>query len=448
MDDEEGTVRMTARQSVLQSGPEAGEALLGLMSECCDLREFGAEVMRLAIDALMAAEADALCGAPYGRRSEGRSNSRNGYRTRSLKTALGDIELDVPKLRRGTYYPASILGRWSRVEASLAALVVEAYVNGVSTRDMSLLAQSLGVSSLSASEVSRLSSELDAQVDGLRSRRLDDQRYCYLWVDATYVRCRVGGRSVSQAVVTAIALGEDGRKRLVGLDCVDTESYEDWRAFLASVRARGLSGLVLCVSDDHRGLVRAVSEVFQGCAWQRCTVHLQRNLSAKVRSAKRGPLVRELAKAVFSAGDAMVCRAAYGRACDAMRAAGEGACAELLEGAREDALQYLSLPRAHWRRVRTNNVQERANREIKRRYRSVQAFPSRESLLRLVGAVMLEEDDDWAHHRVFSPESTALAWERPGGPAPDGALARAIAEADRAAEALVAAVVDRWGSEG
>lgn len=439
---------MTALQSALQGSPEAGEALMSLASECCDLREFGAEVMRLAIDALMSAEADARCGAAWGERSEARANGRNGYRRRSLKTALGDVELEVPKLRRGTYYPESILSRWPRVEASLAAPVVEAYVNGVSTRDMALLAESLGVSPLSASEVSRLTSELDAQVGELRSRRLDDRRYCHLWVDATYVRRRVEGRSVSQAVVTAIALGEDGRKRLVGLDCVDTESYADWRAFLASVRARGLSGLVLRVSDDHAGLARALAEVFQGCAWQRCTVHLQGNLSAKARSARNERLVRELAKAVFAEGDALVCRAAYGRARDAIRAAGEPACADLLEAAREDALQYLSLPREHWRRVRTNNVQERANREIKRRYRSVQSFPSRESLLRLVGAVMLEEEGDWWHHRVFSPESAALAWARPEAPAPDGALARAIAEADRAAEAMVAAIVDRWGAKG
>ena len=176
-------------------------------------------------------------------------------------------------------------------------------------------------------------------------------------------------------------------------------------------------------------------------------MHLQRNVAAKVRSAGNGRLVRELAKAVFAEGDAMVCRAAYGRACDAVRAAGEPACADLPGAAREDAPQYLSLPRERWRRVRTNNVQERANREIKRRYRSVQSFPSRESLLRLVGAVVLEEEDAWAHQRVFSPESTARAWEAPSAPAPDGALARAIAEADRRAEALVASVVDRWGSE-
>lgn len=438
---------MTAIESVLHGNAEAGEALISLMSECSDLREFGARVLELAANMLMSAEADAACGAARGERSDGRVNRRNGYRRRSLKTPAGDIELEIPKLREGTYYPDSILSRWSRVDAALAALVVEAYVNGVSTRDMALLAQSLGVSSLSSSEVSRLAAALDAQVSELRSRDLSGQRYCYLWLDATYVRCRVGGRSVPQAVVTAIALGEDGFKHLVGLDCVDTESYDDWRAFLAGMKARGLSGLVLVVSDDHAGLVRALSEAFQGVAWQRCTVHLLRNVSAKVSRKANERLVRELAKAVFAEGDALVARALCPRACGAMREAGEEAAASLLESARADAQQYLSLPPEHWRRVRTNNVQERANREIKRRYRSVQSFPSRESLLRLVGAVLLEEEDSWAQHRVFSPESTARAWDRPERPAPDGELARAIAEADRRAESIVAEIVDRFTAE-
>lgn len=438
---------MSAIESVLQGSPEVGEALLALMSECDGLREFGARVLSLAANALMSAEADAACGAARGERSGARVNSRNGYRRRGLKTTLGDVELEIPKLRSGTYYPESILTRWGRVEASLAALVVEAYANGVSTRDMSLLASELGVSSLSSSEVSRLARELDAQVDELRTRELGGQRHCYLWVDATYVRCRVEGRSVSQAVVTAIALGEDGYKHLVGLDCVDTESYESWRSFLAGLRARGLSGLVLCVSDAHAGLARALSEVFQGVAWQRCTVHLQRNLSGAARRRGGERLVRELAKAVFSQGDALVARALYPRAVEAIRAAGEGAAADLLESAREDALQYLSLPREHWARVRTNNVQERANREIKRRYRSVQSFPSRSSLLRLVGAVMLEEEGSWGQHRVFSPESTAGAWERPEPPAADGELARAIADAERRAGSIVASLVDQYAAE-
>ena len=439
---------MTALESVLHGGPEVGEALLALMSECSDLREFGARVLQAAANMLMSAEADAACGAALGERSESRVNSRNGHRRRSLKTPVGDLELEVPKLRRGAYCPSSILERWSRVDASLAALVVEAYADGVSTRDMALLAQSLGVASLSSSEVSRLASELDSQVEGLRSRDLGDQRYCYLWVDATYVRCGVGGRAVSQAVVTAIALGEDGRKRLVGLDCVDTESYAGWKAFLAGLRARGLSGLVLCVSDAHAGLVRALSEVFQGVAWQRCTVHLQRDASRAVGKKANERLVRELAKAAFAQGDALVARALYPRACDAIREAGEAAAADLLESARDDAQQYLSLPREHWRYVRTNNVQERANREIKRRYRSVQSFPSRESLLRLVGAVMLGEEDAWAQHRVFSPESAARAWARPEPPAADGALARAIAGAERTAESIVRAIVDQYSERG
>lgn len=383
---------MDVMQSVLQGDPEVGRALVELMGECADLREFGGRVLSLAANALMSAEADAACGAAYGERSGTRSNSRNGYRARTLKTTVGDVELEIPKLRRGTYYPESVLSRWSRVDGALAALVVEAYANGVSTRDMALLAESLGIASLSSSEVSRITSELDAQVSEMRSRDLSGQRFCYLWVDATYVRCRVGGRSVSQAVATAIALGADGHKHLVGLDCVDTESYEDWRAFLASIRARGLSGLVLAVSDAHEGLRRALAEVFQGVAWQRCTVHLQRNVSAAVSKRADERAVRELVKATFAQGDALVARAMYPRACDAIRALGEARAADLLDGAREDALQYLSLPPEHWRRIRTNNVQERVNREIRRRHGSARSFPSRGSLLRLVGAVMRAQD--------------------------------------------------------
>ena len=437
---------MAMPESLLHGSPEVGGALLELMRECADLRDFGARVLQAAANMLMSAEADAACGAALGERSEGRTNRRNGYRGRTLKTSMGDIELRIPKLRSGTYYPGSVLRRWTRVEASLAALVVEAYASGVSTRDMALLAESLGVSSLSSSEVSRLASSLDAQVAELRGRDLSSGRFCYLWLDATYVRCRVGGRSVSQAVVTAIALGADGHKHLVGLDCCDTESYEDWRAFLASVAARGLSGVVLVVSDAHAGLARAVAEVFQGAAWQRCTVHLQRNVAAAVRRRANERLVRELVKATFACRDALSARAMYPRACDAIRAAGETGAADLLESAREDALQYLSLPPEHWARVRTNNVQERANREIKRRCRSVQAFPSRESLVRLVGAVMLGEDDAWQQGRLFSEPSVARAWERPAAPAADGELARRIAAAEERAGAAVAALVAQYSA--
>lgn len=228
---------MPAMESVLQGDPEAGEALVALMSERDGLREFGARVLALAANSLMSAEADAMCGASLGERSDARVNSRNGCRPRSLKASVGDLELEIPKLRHGTCCPEPILERWGRVDASLAALVVEAHANGASTRDMSLLAQSLGASAMSSSEASRLAVSLDAQVAELRSRDLGDRRRCCLWVGATYARCRVEGRSVSQAAVTAIALDEDGRKRLVGPDCVDAEPCDDGLAFLAPVKA-------------------------------------------------------------------------------------------------------------------------------------------------------------------------------------------------------------------
>ena len=433
-DDEEGD-GMPAMESVLQGDPEAGEALVALMSERDGLREFGARVLALAANSLMSAEADAMCGASLGERSDARVNSRNGCRPRSLKASVGDLELEIPKLRHGTCCPEPILERWGRVDASLAALVVEAHANGASTRDMSLLAQSLGASAMSSSEVSRLAASLDAQVAELRSRDLGDRRRCCLRVGATYARCRVEGRSVSQAAVTAIALDGDGRKRLVGPDCVDAEPCGDWLAFLAPVKARGLSGLMPCASDDHRGLVRALSEAFQGVAW-----------AARRRAGEA--LVRELAKAAFAQADALLARAVCPLACEAMREAGEDAAAELMEGAREDAQQHLSLPREHWRHVRANDAQERANREIKRRCRPVQSFPSRASLVRLVGAVMLEEEDAWGHHRVLSPESAARAWEGPEPPAPDGSLARAIAEAEQRARETVGSMVDRHAAKG
>lgn len=262
-------------ESVPQSSPEVAESLLSLMLECDGLREFGARVLQAALNMLMSAEADSACGAPLGERSGARVNSRNGYRSRSLKMAARDLELEIPKLRRGPTTPSrSWRGGPGSRRPSPAALVVEAYVNGVSTRDMSLLANEPGVGGVSSSDISRLARELDAQVGELRSRDLGPQHYCYLWVDATCVRCRVAGRSVSQALVTAIALGEDGYKHLIGLDCVDAESHSDWKAFLASIRARGLEGPVLVVSDAYAGLTRAISEVFQGAAWQRRTVHL------------------------------------------------------------------------------------------------------------------------------------------------------------------------------
>lgn len=274
---------MTQDMNLLQLTVEQRAQAMAVFDECADLREFGCRMLEAVMNAVMDADAQDTCGAARGERSEARENSRNGYRPRTLRTAAGDLELAIPKLRRGTYYPEGILGRYTRVEASMVALVREMYVAGVSTRKVERVAEGLGVSSLSSSEVSRLCSELDESAAAFRSRPIEGDSP-YVWLDATYMKCQVDGRYVSQALVTAIGLDADGRKRFLGAECVDAESRESWREFLEGLRARGLSGVRLVVSDAHAGLVAAVREVFCGCSWQRCVTHLQRDLQGRVRT--------------------------------------------------------------------------------------------------------------------------------------------------------------------
>ena len=271
---------MPQEESVLRLDRDEALEAARLWQECGDAREFACRVLGGVMNALMDSEAQQMCGASRNERSDGRENSRNGYRPRSLKTAVGDVELEIPKLRHGTYYPEGMLARWSRVDTSVAAIVQEMYVCGVSTRKVERVASKLGISSLSSSEVSSLCSDLDAEVAEFRSRDLSGTPCCYLWLDATYMSCRVGSSVVSQGVVTAIGLGADGRKHFLGCDVVDTESEDSWAAFLGGLRERGLAGVRLVVSDSHAGLVAAVSRLFQGCAWQRCVTHLQRNLQS------------------------------------------------------------------------------------------------------------------------------------------------------------------------
>lgn len=401
---------MTTDANILLLHPEVKQLLVSAFAGSCDLREFGARTLEMMINALMSIQASEACGAGYGEQSEDRVNSRNGYRERGLSTTCGDITLQIPKLRSGTYFPEDIISRYSRADTALVAAVAEMYVKGVSTRKVEAVANELGVSELSKSQVSRLTAELDAEVEAFRSKGLSDLRCPYLWLDATYLKIRDGGHVASLALVTAIALDGDGRKRLVGLDVVDVESYADWREFVSSLRARGLSGVVLVVSDDHPGLVRAISEVMQGAAWQRCSVHLKRNVFDKVHTDEGLARARAALRATFEQDDALVVRACYQLATEVV-AADSPKAARVLEDAERDALAYLSFPKAHWRKLRTNNVQERANAEIKRRTRVVQTFPSRESAIRLVGALLIEEEGVWASRRMFSIESTARAWE-------------------------------------
>jgi transposase-like protein len=219
-----------------------------------------------------------------GERSDERANSRNGYRERLLSTTVGDLALRIPKLRKGTYFPDGIIERYSRSDRALVAAVAEMYVAGVSTRKVEKVAAEMGVESLSASQVSRLCAVLDDEVSAFTTRVFEGVEFPYLWLDATYVKCRSGGHVRSQALVTAIAVGDDGIRRLVGVACADTESYGSWKAFLEGLGARGVTGVRLVASDAHAGLVQAIEEVYQGASWQRCIVHLQRNVSSQMRT--------------------------------------------------------------------------------------------------------------------------------------------------------------------
>ena len=351
-------------------------------------------LLESALNAIMDEQADMAC--------EGGANSRNGYRERGLVTPAGKITLRIPKLRCGTYFPEGMLERYSRVDKAVAAAVAEMYANGVSTRKVERIAQRMGIDRLSSSQVSRICERLDAEVAALRAREFDVSMP-YLFLDATYVKCRREGRVASTAVVTAIGCDAGGWRRVLGVDVVDTESYDSWLAFLRTIRSRGAAGVRLVVSDAHPGLVRALGEVFQGAAWQRCAVHLMRDCMREAGSWQLRRRVGRIVSQVFRGRDAATVTAMYHVACDML----EGCCpraAAILEGAEPDALAYLDFPPSHWKRLRTNNVQERTNREIKRRSRVVQVFPSTGSLVRLAGAVMCEQDETWQESRYFSEE--------------------------------------------
>lgn len=358
-----------------------------------DMQELLRRLAEQVVNAVMDAEADQLCG--------GGANSRNGYRERGLATCVGTLTLRIPKLRTGSFFPDDVIERYQRADRALVAAVAEMYATGTSTRKVRRVAEKMGVSRLSKDQVSAIASSLDADIDELCSRPLDGSPVPYVWLDATYVKCRRGDRVASTAVVTAIGCDAGGWRRVLGVGVVDTESYDSWLAFLRKIRDRGVSGVELVVSDAHAGLVAAAAEVFQGAAWQRCAVHLMRDCMREAGSWQLRRRVGRIVSQVFRGRDAATVTAMYHVACDML----EGCCpraAAILEEAEPDALAYLDFPPTHWKRLRTNNVQERTNREIKRRSRVVQVFPSTGSLVRLAGAVMCEQDEIWQESRYFS----------------------------------------------
>ena len=369
----------TLTQNSASGLPVAADGML-------DLNGLARKLLEECLNTVMDEQADELLG-------EG--NRRNGYRERKLNTCIGPITLRIPKLREGTYFPDDILKPYSRTDRAMIAAIAETYKLGLSHRKIEKVASDLHFGELSSSTISRMCISLDDEVEDLRRARFEGT-YPYLWLDATYLKCRDEGRVRSVAVVTAIALCPDGSRRFVGIDCVDTESRASWREFLLDLRKRGIAGVSCVVSDDHAGLVRAIQEVFPGATWQRCIVHLERDVLGRFsRKADRARAGRAL-KAIFSQRDPALVREMYAQAITEIGKI-ERRAGELLEDAREDALAYLSFPYEHHIRLRTNTVQERANREIKRRTNAVQTFPSAASMMRLVGAVCADMNDEWSH---------------------------------------------------
>ena len=392
------------------------------------------------LNEVMDAQADALC--------EELGTARNGYRERRLTASVGGITLRIPKLRSGTYFPDSIIERYSRCDRAVVAAVAEMYVQGVSTRKVQKVAAELGVDRMSRSQVSRICEALDEEVGELLSRGLHGMATPYLWLDATYIKVRENGRVAGLALVTAIGLAADGHRRVLGADVVDTESEASWRSFLLGLRDRGLRGVVCVTSDAHAGLVSAIERVLPGAAWQRCIVHLSRDLAACATSLDQRARVRDALSAVFREVEESRVRALWDRCAEAL----EGVCpraAELMDEAEPAALAHLAFPEAHRRRLRTNNVQERMNRELKRRTRVVQVFPSGASLMRLVGAVLLDADEAWRERRWFDEHSTMMAYaaadDGDEGPAAVDEDAIAREAADVIDMALAGSVVTRRG---
>jgi len=379
------------------------EAMPRFEDGCINLQELLRQLAESVVNEIMSAEADQLC--------EATKNSRNGYRERRLITCVGTLTLRIPKLRVGSFFPDDVLERYQRVDRAIVSAVAEMYATGTSTRKVQKVAQAMGIERLSKDQVSAICEHLDAEVDELLSRPLGELRMPYLWLDATYLKCRRGGRVASTAVVTAIGCDESGWRHVLGLGVVDTESYDSWLGFLRRVRERGVDGVMLVTSDAHEGLRRAIEETYQGAAWQRCVVHLVRDCVREARSHQLRRRVARIVSPVFRAKDAEVVRAMYHLATEML----EDCCpraARILEDAEPDALAYLDFPASHWKRLRTNNVQERTNREIKRRSRVVQVFPSMKSLERLVGAVMCDEDEGWQESRYFSEKKMAQLYDR------------------------------------
>jgi transposase-like protein len=344
--------------------------------------------------ALIEAELTSVIGAEPHERSDARTGQRNGHRPRVLSTTAGDLELRIPKLRAGSFFP-SLLERRRRVDQALYAVVMEAYLHGVSTRKVDDLVRALGVDTgISKSEVSRICADLDEEVAAFRGRSLKADAYPYVFLDATYCKARVNRRVVSQAVVVATAVRADGHREVLGFDVGDSEDGAFWTGFLRSLKARGLHGVQLVISDAHEGLKQAIGAVFGGATWQRCRVHFLRNLLTRVPKGN-AEMVAAAVRTIFAQPDDQHVHAQLD-VIAGMLGKQFPVVEVMLQEAADDLLAFAAFPVGHWKKIWSTNPLERVNKEIKRRTDVVGVFPNPEALLRLAGAVLVEIHDEWA----------------------------------------------------
>ena len=365
------------------------------------------ESVRLVLQELIEVEAAEVIGAGRYERNDDRVTERNGHRPRLLATQAGDIELGIPKLRKGSFFP-SILEHRRRIDRALYAVVMEAYVSGVSTRSVDDLVAALGIGSgISKSEVSRICSELDTAVGAFRTRDLDHVEFPYIYLDATYLHVRDDHQVVSKAVVVATGITAAGQREVLGLDVGDSEDEVFWRGFLRSLKNRGLGGVRLVISDQHAGLTAAIRRCFQGAGHQRCRVHFARNLLATIPKAHQD-MVAALFRTVFAGIDTEAVAAQWDHVAATLAERWPKAAA-LMDTAKPEVLAFSAFPVEHWTKVWSTNPLERVNKEIKRRSRVVGIFPNEASVVRLVGAVLADMHDDWiaSDRRYLSEASMA-----------------------------------------
>jgi transposase-like protein len=369
-------------------------ALRGLLEKSSDA-DLLREMIGFAAHRVMELEMAGLTGAGHGERSESRINQRNGYRERDWQTRAGTVELRIPKLRKGSYFPAFLEPRRT-AEKALTAVIQEAYIQGISTRSVDGLVRAMGMEGISKSQVSRLCAEIDNRVQDFLNRPIEGD-WPYLWLDATYVKVREAGRIVPVAVTIAVGVNSDGRREVLGMAIGASEAETFWLDFLRSLTRRGLRGVKLVISDAHEGLKAAVTKVLRA-TWQRCRVHFMRNATAHAGKTQRR-LVSAWIGTAFAEADAPAAHTQWRRVADQLRPK-VPKLAELMDAAEHDVLAYMDFPREHRAKIHSTNPIERLNGEIKRRTDVVGIFPNEAAITRLIGAILLEQSDEWATQRA------------------------------------------------